>query len=79
VASLTLQLQSGDCSAAMLATIGSFLAKSGVKATDDSPNIQRLTRAYDSLPFTTESEQTTKGPSPQTKGPSAQTNEKEIH
>jgi hypothetical protein len=56
VASLTLQLQSGDCSAAMLATIGSFLAKSGVKATDDSPNMKRLARAYEALPFTSSDE-----------------------
>jgi hypothetical protein len=32
VATLTLQLQAGEPSAAMLATIGSFLSKSGVKA-----------------------------------------------
>jgi hypothetical protein len=56
VASLTLQLQSGDCSAAMLATIGSFPTKSGVKATDDSPNMKRLARAYEALPFTSTDE-----------------------
>jgi hypothetical protein len=57
VASLTLQLQSGDCSAAMLATIGSFLAKSGVKATDDSPNMKRLAKAYEALPFATSTDE----------------------
>jgi hypothetical protein len=52
VATLTLQLQAGDPSASMLATIGSFLAKSGVKATNDSPTMQRLARSYEALPFT---------------------------
>jgi hypothetical protein len=51
VASLTLQLQAGEPSAAMLATIGSFLSKSGVKATDDSPKMRALARAYEALPF----------------------------
>jgi hypothetical protein len=59
VATLTLQLQAGEPSAAMLATIGSFLSKSGVKATDDSPNMKRLARAYEALPFTTEDASTT--------------------
>ena len=59
VATLTLQLQAGEPSAAMLATIGSFLAKSGVKATDDSPNMKRLARAYGALPFTTDDAPTT--------------------
>jgi hypothetical protein len=52
VATLTLQLQAGDPSAAMLATIGSFLTKSGIRAADDSPTMQRLARSYESLPFT---------------------------
>ena len=43
----------------MLATIGSFLSKSGVKATNDSPTMQRLARAYEALPFTTEDAPTT--------------------
>ena len=51
VATLTLQLQAGEPSAAMLATIGSFLSKSGVKATDDSPKMRALARAYEALPF----------------------------
>jgi hypothetical protein len=61
VASLTLELQAGQPTAAVLAVIGSFLAKSGVKATDDSPNMKRLARAYESLPFTT----TDDSPTPQ--------------
>jgi hypothetical protein len=56
VASLVLELQAGQPSAAVLSVIGSFLAKSGVKATEDSPAMQRLAKAYDSLPFTTASE-----------------------
>jgi hypothetical protein len=52
VATLTLQLQAGEPSAAVLATIGSFLAKSGVKAVNDSPAMKRLTQAYEALPFT---------------------------
>jgi hypothetical protein len=51
VATLTLQLQAGEPSAAMLATIGSFLAKSGVKATDDSPHMKRLAQSFADLPF----------------------------
>jgi hypothetical protein len=54
VAELTLRLKAGDASAAVLATIANFLAKSGVKATDDSPQMQRLARSYEALPFTTE-------------------------
>jgi hypothetical protein len=45
-------LQAGEPSAAMLATIGSFLTRSGVKPTNDSPIMQRLARAYEALPFT---------------------------
>ena len=52
VASLTLELQAGQPSAAVLAVIGSFLSKAGVKATNDSPTMQRLARAYEALPFT---------------------------
>jgi hypothetical protein len=59
VATLTLQLQAGDPSASMLATIGSFLAKSGVKATNDSPAMQRLARSYEALPFTADDAPTT--------------------
>ena len=51
VASLTLELQAGQPSAAVLAVIGSFLAKSGVKATDDSPTMKRLARSFAELPF----------------------------
>jgi hypothetical protein len=35
----------------MLATIGSFLSKSGVKATNDNPTMQRLVRSFADLPF----------------------------
>jgi hypothetical protein len=56
VASLTLELQAGQPSAAVLAVIGSFLAKAGVKATDDSPKMRQLAKAYDSLPFTSTDE-----------------------
>jgi hypothetical protein len=56
VASLTLELQAGQPSAAVLTVIGSFLAKSGIRSTDDSPKMQALARAYESLPFTTVSE-----------------------
>jgi hypothetical protein len=51
VATLTLQLKAGDPSAAMLATIGSFLTRSGVKPTSDSPAMQRLSQAWSDLPF----------------------------
>jgi hypothetical protein len=51
VASLTLELQAGQPSAAVLAVIGSFLAKSGIKATDDSPKMKALARSFESLPF----------------------------
>jgi hypothetical protein len=51
VAELTLRLKAGDASGSVLATIGTFLAKSGVKATNDSPAMQRLTASYDALPF----------------------------
>jgi hypothetical protein len=56
VASLTLELQAGQPTAAVLAVIGSFLAKSGIRSTDDSPQMQRLAKAYDSLPFTSSDE-----------------------
>jgi hypothetical protein len=56
VASLTLELQAGQPSAAVLAVIGSFLAKSGIRSTDDSPKMQALARAYESLPFTSNDE-----------------------
>jgi hypothetical protein len=59
VASLTLELQAGQPSAAVLAVIGSFLAKSGVKATDDSPKMKALAKAYEALPFTTDDAPTT--------------------
>jgi hypothetical protein len=52
VARLTLELQAGEPSAAVLAVIGSFLAKSGIKATDDSPKMKALAQAYEALPFT---------------------------
>jgi hypothetical protein len=51
VASLTLELQAGQPSAAVLAVIGSFLTKSGVRATDDSPKMQALAKAWADLPF----------------------------
>jgi hypothetical protein len=59
VATLTLQLQAGEPTAAMLATIGSFLSKSGVKSVDDSPTMRNLARAYESLTFTTADTPTT--------------------
>jgi hypothetical protein len=58
VAALTLQLQAGDPNAAILAVIGNFLNRSGVKATDDSPNMKRLARAFEDLPFKIEDEPT---------------------
>jgi hypothetical protein len=51
VASLTLELQAGQPSAAVLSVIGSFLAKSGIKATDDSPKMKALARSFADLPF----------------------------
>ena len=40
-------------SAALLAVIGNFLSRSGVKATNDSPAMSTLRTAHDSLPFRT--------------------------
>jgi hypothetical protein len=37
--------------ASLLAVIGNFLSRSGVKATNDSPAMTTLRTAYDSLPF----------------------------
>jgi hypothetical protein len=54
VAELTLRLKAGDASAAVLNTIGTFLAKSGTKATNDSPAMLRLTASYEALPFLTD-------------------------
>lgn len=51
VAELTLRLQAGDASAAVLNTIGMFLKNSGVKPTNDNPMMKRLAQSYDSLPF----------------------------
>jgi hypothetical protein len=51
VAELTLRLKAGDASGSILATIGSFLLKSGTKATNDSPAMQQLARSYEALPF----------------------------
>jgi hypothetical protein len=51
VAELTLRLKAGDASGSVLATIGNFLAKSGTKATNDSPAMQRLAATYEALPF----------------------------
>jgi hypothetical protein len=51
VAALTLQLQAGEPNAAILAVIGNFLSRSGVKAVDDSPNMKRLARSFADLPF----------------------------
>jgi hypothetical protein len=51
VAELTLRLQAGDASAAVLNTIGNFLKASGTKPTNDSPAMKRLTASYDALPF----------------------------
>jgi hypothetical protein len=39
-------------SPALLSVVGAFLYRSGVRATDDSPNMRNLARAYESLPFT---------------------------
>jgi hypothetical protein len=39
--------------ASLLAVIGNFLSRSGVKATNDSPAMTTLRTAYDSLPFRT--------------------------
>jgi hypothetical protein len=50
VAALTLQLQA-EPNAAILAVIGNFLSRSGVKAVDDSPTMKRLTRSFLDLPF----------------------------
>jgi hypothetical protein len=52
-AELTRQLKDGDeaPSAALLAVIGNFLSRSGVKATNDSPTISDLARSYSALPF----------------------------
>jgi hypothetical protein len=63
VAALTLQLQAGEPNAAILAVIGNFLSRSGVKAVDDSPNMKRLARSYDSLPFK-DTDETTTPPKP---------------
>ena len=51
VAELTIRLQAGDASAAILNTIGTFLKNSGTKPTNDSPAMKRLTTAYEALPF----------------------------
>ena len=50
-AELTLRLQAGDASAAVLNTIGAFLKNSGVRATDDSPKMKALTQSFADLPF----------------------------
>jgi nucleotidyltransferase/DNA polymerase involved in DNA repair len=51
-AELVLRLQAGDASAAVLNTIGAFLKTSGVKPTQDSPALKRLTAAWaGKLPF----------------------------
>jgi hypothetical protein len=42
--------------AAVLAVIGQTLFRAGVKPTNDNPNMNSLARAYESLPFTTDSE-----------------------
>jgi hypothetical protein len=54
VAELTLRPKAGDASGSILATIGSFLVKSGTKATNDSPAMQQLARSYEALPFRTD-------------------------
>jgi hypothetical protein len=51
VAELTLRLQAGDASAAVLNTIGMFLKNSGTKPTQDSPAFKRLTQSFADLPF----------------------------
>jgi hypothetical protein len=51
VAELTLRLQAGDASAAVLNTIGMFLKNSGTKPTSDSPAFKRLAASYEDLPF----------------------------
>jgi hypothetical protein len=40
-------------SPALHSVVGAFLYRSGTKATDDSPTMRNLARAYESLPFTT--------------------------
>jgi hypothetical protein len=51
VAQLQLQLQVPDPSPAMLSVIGTFLAKSGTKAVNDSPKMQALAKSWTDLPF----------------------------
>jgi hypothetical protein len=51
VAQLQLQLQVPDPTPAMLSVIGTFLAKSGTKAVNDSPKMQALAKAWTDLPF----------------------------
>jgi hypothetical protein len=51
VAELTIRLQAGDASAAVLNTIGMFLKNSGTKPVNDSPKMQALTKAWTDLPF----------------------------
>jgi hypothetical protein len=37
--------------ASFLTVVGAFLYRSGTKATDDSPGMRSLNRAYENLPF----------------------------
>ena len=57
-AELTRQLKDGNepPTAALLAVIGNFLSRSGVKATNDSPTMTELSRGFASLPFKTSDE-----------------------
>jgi nucleotidyltransferase/DNA polymerase involved in DNA repair len=50
-AELTLRLQAGDASAAVLNTVAAFLKASGVKPTNDSPKMQALVKSWTDLPF----------------------------
>jgi hypothetical protein len=51
IAELTLRLKAGDASAAVLGVIANVLAKSGTKATDDSPKMMALAKSWADLPF----------------------------
>jgi hypothetical protein len=51
VATLTLELQAAQPSAAILSVIGNFLKNSGTKPTNDSPAMKRLAVSYEALPF----------------------------
>jgi hypothetical protein len=62
VAQLQLQLQVPDPSPAMLSVIGTFLAKSGTKAVNDSPKMQALAKSWTDLPFRSDDTPSLPGP-----------------